>query len=207
MKSILGRKIGMTQVFLEKGNIVPVTVIEAGPCRVVQLKDMAKDGYSAIQVGFLEGSKEKRFTKPYLGVFKKKGLPVYKVLREIELSSESEIKIGDYIKADIFSKGDKVSVSGISKGKGFQGVMKRHRFKGGPDTHGSMFNRAPGSIGASSFPSRVWRGQKMAGHMGNSKTTVKNLTVVDVMPEQNLILIKGALPGANNSIVEIKKEG
>ncbi|MFQ3573382.1 MAG: 50S ribosomal protein L3 [Thermodesulfovibrionales bacterium] len=207
MKSIIGRKIGMTQIYLEKGNVVPVTVVEAGPCRVIDLKDKAKDGYSAVQVGFIESRKEKGFTKPYLGVFKKKGLPVYKILREIDLPTDGEIKVGDYIKVDIFSKGDKVSVAGTTKGKGFQGVMKRHRFKGGPDTHGSMFNRAPGSIGASSFPSRVWRGQRMAGHMGNEKVTIRNLTVVDVMPEQNLILIKGALPGANNSIVEIRKEG
>ncbi|MCX8027888.1 MAG: 50S ribosomal protein L3 [Thermodesulfovibrionales bacterium] len=207
MKSIIGRKIGMTQVFLEKGNVVPVTIVEAGPCRIIEVKDEAKHGYCAAQVGFIECAKEKTFNKPYIGIFKKKGLPVYKVLREIEIPNETEVKAGDYIKVDIFEKGDKVSVSGITKGKGFQGVMKRHRFKGGPDSHGSMFNRAPGSIGASSFPSRVWRGQRMAGHMGNERTTVKNLTVIDVLPEQNLIMIKGALPGANNSIVEIRKEG
>ncbi len=208
MKGILGRKIGMTQVYTEKGVAVPVTVVEAGPCRVIQIKNRSTDGYEAIKVGFIELTKEKRATKPYLGIFKKANLPAYRFLREFDLSEElKDLKVGDFIKADLFSKGDKVAVSGISKGKGFQGVMKRHHFKGGPDTHGSMFNRAPGSIGASSFPSRVWRGQRMAGHMGNMRNTVRNLTIVDVLPEQNIILIKGAVPGANNSIVEIRKEG
>lgn len=202
MTGILGKKLGMTQISTEDGRLVPVTVIEAGPCYVVQIKTLDKDGYEAVKVGFIEARKEKNVTKPLAGVFKKAGTPLFKILKEFRISG---LQVGDMIKVDSFSKGDKVTVSGISKGKGFQGVMKRHRFKGGPDSHGSMFNRAPGSIGASSFPSRVWRGQRMAGHMGSDKVTMRNLTVIDVRPEQNLILIKGAVPGATNSIVEIRK--
>lgn len=202
MTGILGKKLGMTQISTEDGKLVPVTVIEAGPCCVVQVKTPGKDGYEAVKVGFIEAKKEKNVSKPLAGVFKKAGTPLFKILKEFHISG---LQVGDMIKADSFSKGDKVTVSGISKGKGFQGVMKRHRFKGGPDSHGSMFNRAPGSIGASSFPSRVWRGQRMAGHMGSNKVTMRNLTVIDVRPEQNLILIKGAVPGATNSIVEIRK--
>ncbi len=207
MKGILGKKIGMTHIFTEKGVLVPVTVVEAGPCRIVQIKNTEKDGYESVKLGFIEITKEKNVTKPYAGIFKKADMPAYRFLREFDIRDKQDLKVGDFVKADLFAKGDRVAVSGISKGKGFQGVMKRHHFKGGPDTHGSMFNRAPGSIGASSFPSRVWRGQRMAGHMGNRRNTVKNLTIVDVMPEQNLILIKGALPGAKDSIVEIRKEG
>lgn len=202
MTGILGKKLGMTQISTEDGKLVPVTVIEAGPCCVVQVKTQGKDGYEAVKVGFIEARKEKNVPKPLAGVFKKAGTPLFKILKEFHISG---LQVGDMIKADSFSKGDKVTVSGISKGKGFQGVMKRHKFKGGPGSHGSMFNRAPGSIGASSFPSRVWRGQRMAGHMGSNRVTVRNLTVIDVRPEQNLILIKGAVPGATNSIVEIRK--
>ncbi|MEW6740667.1 MAG: 50S ribosomal protein L3 [Nitrospirota bacterium] len=202
MTGILGKKLGMTQISTEDGRLVPVTVIEAGPCCVVQVKTPDKDGYEAVKIGFIEARKEKNVTKPLAGVFKKAGTPLFRILKEFHISG---LQVGDMIKANSFSKGDKVTVSGISKGKGFQGVMKRHRFKGGPDSHGSMFNRAPGSIGASSFPSRVWRGQRMAGHMGSDKVTMRNLTVIDVRPEQNLILIKGAVPGATNSIVEIRK--
>lgn len=203
MKMLLGRKVAMTQIFAPSGEIVPVTIIEAGPCCVLQVKTPEVDGYSALKVGFIEQRKEKNVKKPLKGIFKKAKTPAFKVLKE--LPAFTECQVGDYIKADIFSVGDKVSVSGISKGKGFQGVMKRHNFRGGPDTHGSMFNRAPGSIGASSFPSRVWKGMRMAGHMGCKRVTVKNLTVIDVKPEQNLILVKGAVPGAENSILEIRK--
>lgn len=202
MTGILGKKLGMTQIFTDDGKLVPVTVIEAGPCCVVQVKTPEKDGYEAVKVGFIEAKKEKNLPKPFIGTFKKAGTPVFRILKEFPMTG---LKVGDMIKVDNFSKGDIVTVSGISKGKGFQGVMKRHGFKGGPGSHGSMFNRAPGSIGASSFPSRVWRGMRMAGHMGNERVTVKNLTVVDVRPEQNLILIKGAVPGAVNSIIEIRK--
>lgn len=203
MTGILGKKIGMTQVFDEYGQAIPVTVIEAGPCKVVQVKSIQKDGYEAVKIGFEEVKKQKNIPKPLIGVFKKAGTPVFRILKEFPMK---DLNVGDTITVEQFSIGDKVSVSGISKGKGFQGVMKRHRFKGGPDSHGSMFNRAPGSIGASSFPSRVWKGKRMAGHMGNERVTIKNLTVVGIKPEQNLILIKGAVPGAINSIVEITKD-
>ncbi|HMK61402.1 MAG TPA: 50S ribosomal protein L3 [Dissulfurispiraceae bacterium] len=203
MTGILGKKIGMTQVYLEDGRLVPVTVVEAGPCTVVQVKTPEKDGYEAVRVGFIEVRKAKNITKPAAGLFKKAGTPAYKNLKEFRIAG---MKVGDTIKADTFSKGDIVSVSGVSKGKGFQGVMKRHNFKGGPSGHGSMFNRAPGSIGASSYPSRVWRGMRMAGHMGSEKVTVQNLTVIDVMPDQNLLLLKGAVPGAPNTIIEIWKD-
>ncbi len=202
MTGILGKKLGMTQIFAEDGKVIPVTVVEAGPCHVVQVKTPERDGYEAVKVGFQEVRKEKNVTKPVVGVFKKSGTPVCKVLREFPMGG---LQVGETITADRFSKGDVVSVSGISKGKGFQGVMKRHRFKGGPSGHGSMFNRAPGSIGASSYPSRVWRGMKMAGQMGNKRVTVSGLTVVDVRPDQNLILIEGAVPGSKNTIVEIRK--
>jgi large subunit ribosomal protein L3 len=203
MTGILGKKIGMTQVYLEDGRLVPVTVVEAGPCTVVQVKTPGKDGYEAVQIGFGEERKAKNVTKPLAGVFKKAGTPAFKKLREFRVSG---LKVGDTIKVDSFSKGDVVSASGISKGKGFQGVMKRHNFKGGPGSHGSMFNRAPGSIGASSYPSRVWKGIRMAGHMGSDRVTVQNITVVDVMPEKNIILLWGAIPGGANAIIEIWKD-
>ncbi|MCX7914006.1 MAG: 50S ribosomal protein L3 [Thermodesulfovibrionales bacterium] len=203
MKGILGRKLGMTQIFMENGKIVPVTVVEAGPCRVVQVKTLEKDGYNAVKLGFIEEKKAFRVSKPIQGIFKKVGLPVYKVLKEFPMTG---FKTGDFIKVNIFTKGEIVNVTGMSIGKGFQGVMKRHKFKGGPGSHGSMFNRAPGSIGASSFPSRVWKGKRMAGHMGNRQVTERNLTIVDVREDLNLLLIKGAVPGAKNSIVKIWKD-
>jgi large subunit ribosomal protein L3 len=203
MKAIIGRKLGMTQIFTEDGKAVPVTVIEAGPCCVIQVKTLERDGYEAIKVGFSEIRKEKRVNKPMAGIFKKAGVRPYRVIREFKMDG---FKVGEFITASIFEKGDLVKVSGVSKGKGFQGVVKRHHFAGGPATHGSMFYRAPGSIGASSFPSRVWRGMRMAGHMGSDRVTIKNLTIVDVRPEQNLLLIKGAVPGGVNSYVEIIKE-
>lgn len=202
MTGILGKKLGMTQIFTEDGKLIPVTVVEAGPCCVVQVKTPQKDGYDAVKIGFVEARKTKNVRKPMAGVFKGAGTAAFKVLKEFPMSG---LKVGDLIKSESFAKGDIVSVSGISKGKGFQGVMKRHKFKGGPDSHGSMFNRAPGSIGASSFPSRVWKGMRMAGHMGCDRVTVRNMTVVDVRPEQNLLLIKGAIPGSANTIVEIRK--
>ncbi len=202
MRGILGKKIGMTQIFAENGKAYPVTVVEAGPCCVVQVKTLEKDGYEAVKIGF-EEVKEKKVNKPKAGVFRKAGLKPYRVMREFALSG---LNVGDFLTVEQFGKGDKVSVSGISKGKGFQGVMKRHNFAGGPGSHGSMFNRAPGSIGASSYPSRVWKNQKMPGHMGSERVTVKNLRIVDVRPQQNLILILGAVPGANGTVVEIKKE-
>ncbi|WP_028845658.1 50S ribosomal protein L3 [Thermodesulfovibrio thiophilus] len=202
MKGIIGRKVGMTQIFDEEGRLIPVTVIEAGPCWVVQVRSKEKDGYEAVQLGFQEVKKEKNIKKPVIGIFKKAGIPACRFLREFRMTG---LNVGDKVTVDVFLKGDVVSITGISKGKGFQGVMKRHRFAGGPDTHGSMFNRAPGSIGASSYPSRVWKGLGMAGHMGNERVTIKNLTIVDVVPEQNLLLIKGAVPGGENGILQIWK--
>lgn len=202
MIGILGKKLGMTQVFTEDGKACPVTVVEAGPCCVLQVKTLKKDGYEAVKLGFIE-AKEKKMNKPASGMFKKAGVKPYRLLKEFSIDG---LKVGEFVTVEKFAKGDKVSVSGISKGKGFQGVMKRHHFSGGPGSHGSMFNRAPGSIGASSYPSRVWKNQKMPGHMGSERVTVKNLQVVDVKTEQNLILILGAVPGAKGAFVEIKKE-
>ena len=201
MTSILGKKIGMTQIFIKGGKIAPITVVEAGPCQVIQIKTLEKDGYEAVKIGFIEERKRKKMPNPIKGIFKKAGTQSFRVLKEFSMDG---LNVGDIIKADIFSKGDIVAVSGISKGKGFQGVMKRHNFKGGPGSHGSMHNRAPGSIGGSSSPSRVWKGIKMAGHMGSKRVTTKNLTIADVRPDLNLILIKGAVPGAINGIVEIR---
>lgn len=203
MTGILGRKLGMTQIYEEDGTAVPVTVIEAQPGCVVQVKNLKRDGYEAVKVGFFEARKEKNLTRPELGVFKKAGTKPYKELREYPMG---DVKVGDAVGIDGFKKGDVVSVSGTSKGKGFQGVVKRHGFSGGPASHGSMFGRAPGSIGASAYPSRVWKNQKMPGRMGSVKVTTLNLKVADVRVEQNLLLIKGAVPGAKNSIVEIRKE-
>jgi len=203
MTGILGRKIGMTQVFDESGKMWPVTVVEAGPCGVVQVKTLDRDGYEAVKIGFHEVKKEKNVTKPMRGVFKKAGVSPFRVLREFPMG---DLKVGETLTVEKFTKGDRVSVSSVSKGKGFQGVMKRHNYAGGPGSHGSMFNRAPGSIGASSYPSRVWKNKGMPGHMGSERVTVKNLTVVDVRVEQNLILIHGAVPGANGTFVEIRKE-
>lgn len=201
MTSIVGKKLGMTQIFGDGGRVIPVTVIEAHPGCVVEVKTVQKHGYEAIKVGFFEAAKEKRLNKPSLGVFKKAGTKPYKLLREFRVGG---LKVGEMVTAEGFAKGDTVSARGISKGKGFQGVMKRCNFKGGPGSHGSMFNRAPGSIGASSYPSRVWKNQGMPGHMGSEAVTVKNLKVVEV--RENLILIKGAVPGAKNAIIEITKE-
>ena len=205
MKGIFGKKIGMTQVFLQNGYLVPVTVIEVGPCKVVQLKTAEKDGYTAVQIGFDEIKKEKNVPKGRLGHFKKVSLPPYRFLREVKLDG-LDVAVGNDITVDIFNKGDKVSVTGISKGKGFQGVMKRHNYSGGPGSHGSMFNRAPGSIGSSSYPSRVWKNKGLPGHMGSEKTTTKNIEVVDIKKEQNLLLVKGAVPGANGGYLIIRKD-
>ena len=202
MVGILGKKLGMTQIYTEDGKAYPVTVVEAGPCCVVQVKTLDNDGYEAVKIGFSE-VKERKVNKPLLGSFKKAGVKPFKVLKELPMGG---LQVGEFITVKQFKKGDRISVSGISKGKGFQGVMKRHNFSGGPGSHGSMFNRAPGSIGASSYPSRVWKNQKMPGHMGSERVTVRNLEIVDVRTEQNILLIKGAIPGATGTMVEIKKE-
>ncbi len=204
MTGILGRKLGMTQVFDDRGRVIPVTVVEAGPCRVVQVKTKERDGYESVQLGYEEVRKVKKVNKPMSGHFKKAGVPPYRVLREVPMGGE--VGVGDVITVERFQKGDKVVATGISKGKGFQGVMKRLGYGGGPGSHGSMFNRAPGSIGGSSFPSRVWKNTGMPGRMGGRRVTVRNLSVVDVKPDQNLILIMGALPGPVGGYVEIRKE-
>jgi large subunit ribosomal protein L3 len=203
MKGILGKKIGMTQVFEEDGRMVPVTVIEAGPAKVVQKKEIDIDGYEALQVGFDQKKKEKNVTKPMLGHFKKASLPAFRFIKELRMEG---LNTGDSITVDIFSKGEKVSIIGTSKGKGFQGVIRRHNFSGGPSSHGSMFKRAPGSIGQSATPSRVFKNKKMPGHMGSEKVTAKNIEVFDVRKDQNLLLVKGAVPGANGGYVIIKSE-
>jgi large subunit ribosomal protein L3 len=206
MSGLLGQKIGMTSVYNEHGDLVPVSVIKAGPCKIVSIRTKEKDGYHALQLGFGE-KKEKRVSKPVLGQFKKNELSPLKVLKEFKFSPEKEFKVGDEITVSIFSEGEKIKVRGRSKGKGFQGVMRRHGFGGvGGTTHGQSDRlRAPGSIGASSYPSRVFKGQRMAGRMGYENVTVSNLKVIKVIPEQNLILVRGAVPGAINSIVELLK--
>ncbi len=203
MIGILGKKIGMTQVFDEEGNVVPVTLVQAGPCQVVQVRTKDRDGYEAVQLGFDEIKKLKRVNRPMMGHFKKAGVPPYRVLREFPMTG---LEVGQTVTVELFQKGDTVHVSGISKGKGFQGIMKRHGASGGPASHGSKFHRAPGSIGASAFPSRVWKGHPMPGRMGGVRVTVKNLKVVDVKPEMNLLLIKGAIPGPKGGYVEIRKD-
>jgi len=200
---MMGRKLGMTQIFSEKGQWMPVTVIEAGPCKVVQLKTIEKDGYAAAQLGF-EPIKAKAVTKPVSGHFKKSQVEPSRFLREFR-GDLADVSLGQVINVGIFNKGEEVEVTGISKGKGFQGVIKRHHYSGGPATHGSMFHRAPGSIGASSFPSRVWKGKGMPGHMGSERVTVQGLRVAEVRPEENLIFIRGAVPGPKGAFVMIRK--
>ncbi|MBI5180274.1 MAG: 50S ribosomal protein L3 [Nitrospirae bacterium] len=204
INGIIGEKLGMTQIFLEDGSIVAVTVIEAGPCAVVQIKRKDKDGYDAVQLSFREIKKVQRINKPDMGQFKKANLQPARYLREVS-ADIGDVQVGQTIYADIFKKGDKIDVTGVSIGKGFAGVMKRHNFKGGPETHGSMFHRAPGSIGSSSYPSRVWKNKKLPGHMGMEQKTVQRLEIVDVRKEENLILIKGAVPGCKGRLVMLKK--
>jgi large subunit ribosomal protein L3 len=205
VQGIIGRKVGMTQVYAEDGRALPVTVIEAGPCVVVQRKAPGKDGYSAVQLGLVEGRKPKRVTKPMKGHFEKAGLPPCRVLREFRVQDGAEVKVGDKVSVGMFAPGDTVHVSGVSKGKGFQGVIKRHHFRGGAATHGSMFHRAPGSIGASAFPSRVLKGMRAAGHMGTDRVTVRNLQVVRVDAERNLLVLRGSVPGAGGGYLVIRK--
>lgn len=202
-KAIMGKKVGMTQIFNEQGKVVPVTVIEAGPCVVLQKKTVESDGYEAIQVGFGD-IREKLVNKPKTGVFKKAGVNVKRYIREFRLEDTSAYEVGAEIKADVFAAGDKVDVSGVSKGKGFQGTIKRWNAQRGPMTHGSKFHRAVGSMGAASDPSRTFKNKRMPGHMGATNTTVLNLEVVKVMPEKNVILIKGGVPGPNKGMVIIR---
>lgn len=207
VNGILGIKVGMTQLFEKDGTVVPATVIKAGPCVVVQKKTAANDGYNAVQLGLVEFVADKRVKKPMQGHFKKANVSPAKFLKEFRLQDSAEAtQVGSKILVDQFSPSDSVDVSGVSKGKGFAGVIKRHNFRGGAATHGSMFHRAPGSIGASAFPSRVLKGMRAAGHMGQDNVTTKNLRVVRVDVEQNLLIVRGAVPGANGGYVVIRKK-
>ena len=204
---ILGKKIGMTQVFRADGQVVPVTVLKAGPCVVVQRKTPQTDGYDAVQLGLMEYVKKSKISKPQTGHLKKSGAEGVKFQREFRLdnTANGDMKTGDRVLVDEFKPKDIVDVIGISKGRGFQGVVRRHHFKGGPSGHGSMFHRAPGSIGASSFPSRVFPGMKMSGQMGTNRVTVRNLEVVEVDAEENVLLVKGAVPGPNGGYVMVRR--
>jgi len=203
---ILGKKIGMSQVFRPDGQVVPVTLLKAGPCTVVQRKTPATDGYDAVQLGLVEFIKPKRLNKPSTGHLKKAGAESSKFLREFRLEGDGgDLKAGDKVLVDEFKPADKVDVIGVSKGRGFAGVVKRHHFGGGDGSHGSMFHRAPGSIGASSFPSRVLPGMRMGGHMGNANVTVRNLEIIEVDTEDNVLVVKGAVPGPNGGYVVVRR--
>ncbi len=206
INGILGRKIGMTQVFEADGTVVPVTVVEAGPCLVVQRKTKDHDGYDAVQLGLVGRVSPRQLTKAARGHFEKAGVPPAKTLGEVRCDSGDAVAPGDKVLCDIFSEKETVDVVGVSKGKGFQGVVKRHHFSGGVATHGSMFHRAPGSIGPSAFPSRVYPGTRSSGRMGGKQTTMKNLIVVRVDAENHLLYLRGAVPGARNSVVKIVKK-
>jgi len=201
---ILGKKIGMTQVYDQEGAVVGVTVIEAGPCPVLQIKTKDKEGYSAIQVGFME-KKENRTIKPLLGHFKKAASKPQRYVREFRIEKVEDYKVGQFVLVDIFAPDDCVDIIGVSIGKGFQGGMRRHNWAGGPASHGSMHHRAPGSVGASSDPSRTYKGQKLPGRMGNAQVTVQNIKVIKVDKENNLLIVKGAVPGSDGSLVIVRK--
>ena len=205
LKGIIGRKLGMTQVFGEGGNVVPITVVEAGPCAIVQIKTSEKEGYNALQLGFTK-KKPHRVNRPLAGHFQKSGAGPFYVIKEFPVDEIGEYTVGQEITLENFKVGDYVDVTGTSKGRGFTGVIKRHGFSGFPASHGTHEHfRHGGSIGSSATPARTFKGVKMPGHFGNSRVTVQNLTIVDIKPEQNLLLIKGAVPGATNSIVIIKE--
>jgi len=205
IQGILGKKLGMTQVFVSDGRRVPVTVVEAGPCTVLQKKTESTDGYNALQVGF-SAKKTHRATKPMMGHFKKADQGAFTFLRELGAENVDDYQVGDQITCGaVFKPGDVIDVTGTSKGKGFQGVVKRWGFSGGRATHGSKFHRAPGSIGMSAWPARVLKGKKMPGQMGNARVTQQGLEIVEVRPEQNLVLIKGAIPGPNHGLVMLRK--
>ena len=201
-KAIIGRKVGMTQIFDEKGAVIPVTVIEAGPCPVVQIKTVETDGYDAVQLGFGE-VKEAKVNKPSKGHFSKSEVKPTKHLREFRLEDVSTVKVGDEINVDIFEVGENIDIQGISKGKGFQGVIKRHGQSRGPMGHGSMYHRRPGSMGPTSTPGRVFKGKKLPGHMGVNTVTIQNLVIVKVDKDKNAILVKGSVPGNKGSILKI----
>ena len=202
MKAIIGKKVGMTQIFDENGYVIPVTVIEAGPCTVTQVKSVETDGYNAVQLGFGE-VKDKHINKPEKGHFAKSKLSAKKHLREFRVE-EADVKVGDEVKADVFAAGDKIDVQGTTKGKGFQGVIKRHGQSRGPMGHGSMYHRRPGSMGSTSTPGRVFKGKKLPGHMGVQTVTIQNLDVVRVDMDKNVLLVKGSVPGPKGAILKIR---
>jgi large subunit ribosomal protein L3 len=202
---LIGRKVGMTQLFQPDGSVQPATVLKAGPCVVAQVKSVETDGYAAAQIGLVDAKPSKE-NKPTTGHFKKAGVPPARVRREVTLTAEGEpVKPGDQVNVSIFADGERVDIIGTSRGKGFQGVVKRHHFAGGRMSHGSMFHRAPGSIGASSYPSRVVKGMRMGGHMGSERVTVRNVKVLRVDAENNLLLLQGSVPGGPNGVVVIRK--
>jgi large subunit ribosomal protein L3 len=206
ISGLIGKKLGMTQIFDANGKVVPVTVLQVGPCLVTQIKTKKRDGYASVQLGLVEPFSTKHGRKPLLGHFKKANVPPLKKMKEFAIVDEkAELQMGQRFKVDLFSAKEKVDVIGISKGKGFAGVIKRHHFRGGAATHGSMFHRAPGSIGGSSYPSRVFPGMRAAGRMGGDRVTLRNLTVVDVDAENNLMLVEGAVPGATGSYIVVRK--
>jgi large subunit ribosomal protein L3 len=202
-KALIGKKVGMTQIFDENGRIIPVTAIEVGPCTVTQIKTVEQDGYTAVQLGYGD-VKESKLNKPELGKFKKSNIAPKKYLKEVRLDSIEGIKVGDELKADVFAEGDKVDIQGTSKGKGFQGVIKRWGQSRGPMGHGSMYHRRPGSMGSTSTPGRVYKGKRLPGHMGVQTVTIQNLAIVKVDTDKNVILVKGSVPGAKGSILKIK---
>lgn len=204
MMGLIGKKVGMTQLFDEKGNIVPVTVIEAGPCTVTEVRSMERDGYTAVQLGF-GTNKESRYTRPLLGQYKKRNLPPSRHLKEFRVADVSGFSVGQTIKAELFASGEHVDVRGVTKGRGFAGVVKRHGFVAGHASHGPTFGKQPGSIGSSAYPSRVIKGKRLPGRMGGVNLTIKNLEVVGVDSEQNYVLVKGAIPGPPNGLVYIQK--
>ena len=204
MMGLIGRKIGMTQLFNEKGDVVPVTVIEAGPCTVTEIRTSERDGYTALQLGF-GTNKEKRFSKPVLGQFTKRNLPPSRHLREFRIPDVSAYTLGQTLNAAVFEKGEHIDVEGTTKGRGFAGIIKRHGFKGGHASHGPTMGREPGSIGSSAYPSRVIKGKRLPGRMGGKPLTSKNLMVAGVDAEQNVLLVRGAIPGPTNGLVFILK--
>ena len=204
MMGLIGKKVGMTQLFNEKGDVIPVTVVEAGPCTVTELRSKERDGYVAVQLGF-GTNKESRFSRPVLGQFKKRNLPPSRYLREFRIADASAYQVGQTLDAALFEKGEHVDVCGVTKGRGFAGVVKRYGFKAGHASHGPTFGKQPGSIGASAYPSRVIKGKRLPGRMGGKPLTIKHLRVVGVDPEQNLLLVRGAVPGPVNGLVIIKK--
>jgi large subunit ribosomal protein L3 len=204
-KFILGKKVAMTQIFDEAGLAIPVTVVEAGPCTVVQKKTAETDGYAAVKVGFAEVP-ERKLTKPERGIFRKAGAAPHKYMKEFKAADVDAFEVGQAIRVgDMFTAGDRVDVSGVSKGKGFQGAIKRHGQRRGKETHGSKFHRGIGSMGANSFPGRIFKGKKMPGHMGNEKVTVQNLAVVKVDGDRNLLLVKGAVPGPKGALLTVRE--